>query len=217
MDPDKYNPHLAEGIENFGVSLILAGGSRIKKRNSLRRMIQDIRKRTSLPVVIFPSSSNDIYPADGVLFTSLLSGNSVRYIAGEQIRSSLKIKKFQLKTFPVAYLLVGNNRSAIRSVSNTRPLSLFQRRKILSVALAGQYMGFRGVYLEAGSGAKKPLPSSLIKFIKNNVEIPLIVGGGVRTTSQIKKFFSEGADVVVVGNVLEEKPELVLEFKNIFI
>lgn len=216
MDPDKYNPALPALCEKNGVSMILAGGSIRTKKNSLRQMITDIRRKTKLPVVIFPASSEDVVPADGILFTSLLSGQNVKYIKNEQARSALKIKKLNLNLLPVAYLLVGSSFSDVARKSDTQPLPYTNKKEILSISVMAEFFGFKAVYLEAGSGAHNPVPFSLVQTVKKHISIPVIVGGGITDVKEIKKYFQKGADVVVVGNALEKNPDFIFNFKKVF-
>jgi putative glycerol-1-phosphate prenyltransferase len=216
MDPDKYNPELPQLCEKNGVSLILAGGSIRKKRNSLRQMVADIRRKTKIPVVVFPASSEDVVSADGILFTSLLSGQNVKYIKNEQAQSALKIKKLNLNLLPVAYLLVGSSPSDVARRSGTSPIPYKNKNKILSLSVMAEFFGFKAVYLEAGSGAVDPVPCSLIKNLKKNISIPVIVGGGITDIKKIKKYFQKGADVVVVGNALEKNPDFIFNFNEVF-
>jgi putative glycerol-1-phosphate prenyltransferase len=216
MDPDKYNPELPQLCEKNGVSLILAGGSIRKKRNSLRQMVADIRRKTKIPVVVFPASSEDVVPADGMLFTSLLSGQNVKYIKNEQAQSALKIKKLNLNLLPVAYLLVGSSQSDVARKSGTYPISYKNKKEILSLSVMAEFFGFKAVYLEAGSGADDPVPMSLLRTVKKNISIPIIVGGGITDVKEIKKYFQKGADVVVVGNALEKNPDFIFNFNEVF-
>lgn len=216
MDPDKYNPELPALCEKNGVSLILAGGSIRKKKSSLRNMVADIRRKTKIPVVVFPASSEDVIPADGILFTSLLSGQNVKYIKNEQARSALKIKKLNLNLLPVAYLLVGSSLSDVARKSGTLPLPYKNKKEILSLSVMAEFFGFKAVYLEAGSGADDPVPYSLLQTIKKNISIPVVVGGGITDVRRIKKYFENGADVVVLGNALEKNPDFVFNFRKVF-
>lgn len=214
MDPDKYNPDLPALCEKNGVSLILAGGSIKANKSSLSQMIFDIRRKTKIPVVIFPASSEDVCWADGILFTSLLSGQNVKYIKNEQARSALKIKKLNLKVLPVAYLLVGSSYTDVAQKSGTQPVPYENKKEILSLSLMSEFFGFKAVYLEAGSGATDSVPYNLLKIIKKNISIPIIVGGGITDVKKIKEYFQKGADVVVIGNALEKNPNLIFNFKK---
>ncbi len=216
MDPDKYNPELPALCEKNGVSLILAGGSIRKKKNSLRKMVADIRRKTKIPVVVFPASSEDVVPADGILFTSLLSGENIKYIKEEQAVAAMRIKKLNLPSLSVAYLLVGSSVSDVARKSGTLPVPYDYKKKILSLSLMAELFGFKAVYLEAGSGADNPVPFSLIQTVKKNISIPIIVGGGITNIKMIKKYFQKGADVVVVGNALEKNPDFIFNFNEVF-
>ncbi|MCX8080414.1 MAG: geranylgeranylglyceryl phosphate synthase family protein [Bacteroidia bacterium] len=216
IDPDKYNPDLVKKAKEYNVGMILAGGSKKKRNTSLKDVILDIRKKTPLPVVIFPSGAKDVCRADGILFTSLFSSKNIRYILEEQSKAALAVKRMKLNTLSTAYILVGNEVTEVVRTSGSTPIPYSQKKKIISLAVAAELFGFRAVYLEAGSGAKKKIPYALLKELKKNIDIPIIVGGGIRKVEEIKKYFKFGASVVVVGNALEKAPILIKQFLKVY-
>jgi len=215
IDPEKYNPEIISNINQGCVGAVLVGGSGIRDKTQLKKVIRNIKKRSQVPVILFPSEAKDVCRADGILFTSLLSGNKIRYIIGEQILAAAKVRKYNLSYLSVAYLLVGTGRTAVSKVSGTKPIPFSQSRKILDTCLAANLLGFRSVYLEAGSGAKQAVPQKLVKKICLSISIPVIVGGGIRNIKEIKSYFKSGASVVVIGNHLERNPEFMEELKKL--
>ena len=138
-----------------------------------------------------------------------LGGRNPDYLIGQHVLSSIPIKKSGLKVIPVGYMLVESGRmTSVEYISNTKPIPSNKTDIAVCTAVAGELLGMRSIYLEGGSGADRPVPAEMIKAVKQNISIPLIVGGGIRTVEALKNAYASGADVVVVGNILEEKPEL---------
>ncbi len=216
VDPDKFDKGLIKLLKKSSVSFILVGGSKLK-RNNLKETVKAIKKITKIPVILFPGDESQLCKeADGVFILSLLSGRNPDYLIEKQVRAAQKIKELKLKTFPVAYILVDTgSKSVTQKVSKTKPLKGDQ--KILDTMLAAEQLGFKAVYLEAGSGAKQQVNSALIKKASQTISIPLIVGGGVGSASGAKKAKSSGANVVVVGNALEKNKLLIHALSKVFV
>ena len=168
-------------------------------------------------MIIFPGDEDQICKeADGIFILSLLSGRNVEYLIEKQVRAAKHIKKLKLQTFPVAYILVESGSvSETQKVSKTKPLK--QTAHIISTALAAQQLGFKAVYLEAGSGSKKQVNKALIKQVKKEIEIPLIVGGGIDSDLKAKQAKESGANLVVVGNALEKNRTLIHQLSKVFV
>lgn len=215
VDPDKFDAELIKLLDN-SVSLILVGGSKLKKGN-VKDTVKKIKKLTQIPVIIFPGDEDQICKeADGIFILSLLSGRNVEYLIEKQVRAAKHIKKLKLQTFPVAYILVESGSvSETQKVSNTKPLN--NNKVIISTALAAQQLGFKAVYLEAGSGSKKQVNKVLIKKVKKEIEIPLIVGGGIDSDLKAKQAKESGANLVVVGNALEKNRTLIHQLSKVFV
>lgn len=217
IDPDKYDPVLVQMIERCHVHCILVGGSGLRK-NNFNATVNDIKKRTTKPVVIFPGDEQQISSkADGILFLSLVSGRNPEYLIGIQSKTAPIIRKKKLLHLPTAYVVInGGKVSATEKVTGTKGLPAKNNRLIVNTCLAAEMLGFMSVYLEAGSGAKNTVPVSAIKKVKKELSIPLMVGGGVDSVQKAKKILNAGADMLVVGNALEERKELLFELSKLF-
>jgi len=219
LDPDKQDLNkLEECVKNIHgqqVDLLLVGGSTVANGHT-QRLVRKIKGLSSLPVVLFPGDHGQITSeADGLLFLSLLSGRNPEYLIDQQVKAVPKLQNSELEIIPTAYILVdGGVRTSVQQVSHTEPMSLGDEQKILHTALAGMYMGNKLVYLEAGSGAKNPVPGSLISLLKSKLDIPVIAGGGIRSHEQLAGAFESGADMVVIGTAFEQDPEILRQILN---
>jgi phosphoglycerol geranylgeranyltransferase len=165
-----------------------------------------LKESTSLPVLLFPGSAAQISRhADGILFLTLLSGRNPQFLAEEQVRSAPRVKEFALEPIPTGYLLVGRGGRSVHFVSGTQPIPAERPELVMAHALAAQYMGMRAVYLEAGSGAEAPVPPEVIRAVRGYIDVPLLVGGGIRNAAQADEARAAGADILVVGHALEEE------------
>jgi len=184
---------------------IFVGGS-TASHEATKATVLEIKNFTSKPVLLFPGDYSQLTnEADAVLFLSLLSGRNVEYLIGQQLKSVSLLQSSSLEIIPTGYILVdGGNVSAVELVSNTKPLAQLNEKAIVETALAGQYMGAKLIYLEAGSGARVPVHGDIISKVKKAINVPLIVGGGIRTEEQKQLAYDAGADMVVMGTVFEE-------------
>ncbi|WP_115460995.1 geranylgeranylglyceryl/heptaprenylglyceryl phosphate synthase [Winogradskyella aurantiaca] len=209
IDPE--NEHLwqiapkIKKINSSAATHIFVGGS-TDPDSRTDAVIKEIKKHTALPVVIFPGDTNQISAsADALLFLSLISGRNPDYLIGKHVTAVPKIIEAGLDVIPTAYILIeGGSVSAVERVSKTKPLSINNIETIVKTAKAGELLGMNLVYLEAGSGASFPIPEEVIRAVKNNLNIPLIVGGGVKTKEQLEAAYEAGADMVVVGTAFEQ-------------
>lgn len=199
-------------IEKSDIDFILVGGS-TTWNNNFERFTEKVKSLSSTPVIIFPGSAEQISSAaDAILFLSLLSGRNPRYLIEEQIKAASILKNINLEVIPTGYILIdGGRRTTVELVSGTRPISQDNIGKIVDTAYAAQLLGMELVYLECGSGAKFSVKEEVIKQVKAAIDIPLIVGGGIKNREEIEKKFKAGADIVVVGNVLENDPSILLK------
>lgn len=183
---------------------LFVGGSTVHNGETTA-VVTALKKHTALPVFLFPGDHSQITPeADALLFLSLLSGRNAEYLVGQQVKSIAKLKEYELEVIPTAYLLLdGGNESAVARVSNTQPMSQEDVETIIHTALAGEYMGARCIYLEAGSGAATPVNETIIREVVMAVRIPVIVGGGIRNDQQKQKAYDAGAAMVVIGTAFE--------------
>lgn len=215
IDPDKFNPQLISIANRCPVSCFLVGGSGQLKR-STHAVIKHIQSHSKIPVILFPGDERQLSPlADGLLLLSLLSGRNPDYLISKHVKAAPKIKKMNLQYLSTAYLLIGEGSSSTtQKVTGTQPLS--KTRDIVNTVLAAEQLGFKAIYLEAGSGAGKCISSALITRIKRETTLPLIVGGGIDSVEKASRVAGSGAALMVIGNALEKKPELLTDISSIF-
>jgi len=218
LDPDVKNNselnNMVQIVNEADFDAIFIGGSFISD-NEFETRIRDVAKNTDLPIIIFPGSSNQISKyAHAVLFLSLISGRNPQYLIGEQVKSAPIIHSISLEAIPTAYILLdGGIRSSVEVMSNTLPLPMNKHDIILAHALAGQYLGNKLIFLEAGSGAQNHAASDIVSIISKEVHIPIIVGGGVSTPESAHSLVSSGASYIVTGTKIEQNPSI-LELKE---
>lgn len=208
LDPDKIVwenlNHLLDKINQSPATHIFVGGS-IVKATILEELIAQLKQKTTLPVVLFPGDPSQISPqADAILFLSLLSGRNADYLIEYQVQAAPILKKTNLEVISTGYILIeSGNETAVARVSKTKPLNRENFDLVLATALAGEMLGNKLIYLEAGSGAKNAVPLKMIQLISQNIEIPVIVGGGIVDLHGIQKAYKAGADLVVIGTAFE--------------
>lgn len=208
LDPDKIFlenvDRLILKINQSPATHIFVGGS-IVQATILEELITQLKQKTNLPVVIFPGDPSQISPqADAILFLSLLSGRNPDYLIEYQVQAAPILKKTNLEVISTGYILIeSGNETAVARVSKTKPLNRENFDLVLATAQAGEMLGNKLMYLEAGSGAKNPVPLKMIELIAQNIEIPIIVGGGITDLQGIKKAYKAGADLVVIGTAFE--------------
>lgn len=209
LDPDKLElteiKQTAKNIDPKKVDFIFVGGSTVK--NGITEVfVKKLKTCTNIPLVLFPGDFSQINKyADAILFLSLLSGRNPEYLIEQQIRSVPLLQKTDLEIISTGYILIdGGVETAVQRVSETLPISQNNIEKIVQTACAGMYLGNKLIYLEAGSGAKDSVNPKVIKGVKGEITIPLIVGGGIRTKKQLEIAYQNGADMVVVGTAFEE-------------
>lgn len=173
-------------------------------------VIETIRQYVSVPVLLFPGNASQLSPAaDALMYLSLISGRNPECLIGQHVQSALQIYHHQLPVIPVGYMLIESGSStSVQYISNTQPIPRTKIDIAVATALAGQYLGQKAIYLEGGSGAQQAVPVAMISAVKQHLSVPLIVGGGIRTPQAMQEAFKAGADVVVIGNALEENPLL---------
>lgn len=208
LDPDKIVwenlNHLLFKINESPATHIFVGGS-IVHSSILEDLVQELKLKTNLPVILFPGDPSQISPqADAILFLSLLSGRNPDYLIEYQVQAAPILKKTNLEVISTGYILIeSGNETAVARVSKTEPLKRENFDLALATAQAGEMLGNKLIYLEAGSGAKNPVPLEMIQLIAQNIEIPVIVGGGIVDLHSIKKAHNAGADLVVIGTAFE--------------
>lgn len=208
LDPDKIVWEQLEvlvlKINQSPATHIFIGGSLVKN-NILDELIVFIKNNVVLPVVLFPGNPSQISDkADAILFLSLISGRNPDYLIAHQVNAAPIIKKTHLEVISTGYMLVeSGGLTAVQTVSKTTPLSRDNIEHAVATAQAGEMLGNKLIYLEAGSGAKNPVPLKMISLVAQNIAIPLIVGGGIVDLTGIQNAYDAGADLVVIGTAFE--------------
>ncbi|HNX87269.1 MAG TPA: geranylgeranylglyceryl/heptaprenylglyceryl phosphate synthase [Bacteroidales bacterium] len=214
IDPDKNSPdqisRIAQIASREGVDYFFMGGS-LLMQNHLEKYISCIRKECDIPVILFPGNNIQLTPnADAILLLSLISGRNPDLLIGRHVISAPFLKQSRLEILPTGYLLIdGGNHSSVAYMSNTTPIPALKNDIAAATAMAGEMLGLKLIYLDAGSGASHPVLPAMIHAVKSHIAVPLIVGGGINTPDQALLAFQAGADVIVVGNALEKDPDLI--------
>lgn len=208
LDPDKIDwsgiAELAIKINASPATHLFIGGSLVIS-DKIDGLVVFLKQNCTLPVVLFPGNPSQISDkADGILFLSLLSGRNPDFLIGHQVKAAPILKNTTLEIIPTGYLLIeSGGETAVEKISGTAPMPVADPRKILHTAMAAEMLGNKLVYLEAGSGAENAVPLEIIRLISQNIKIPLIVGGGIRSQSAIQNAYDSGADMVVIGTAFE--------------
>ncbi len=219
VDPDKYEKvSLLETLtiaNQHSVDLIFIGGSLIS--NPVDPVIDLIKKNSSIPVLLFPGSLLQISDhADGILLLSLVSGRNPDFLIGNHVIAAPLLKKSDLEIISTAYILIESGiTTSVEYMSNTKPIPAEKPDIAIATALASEMLGYKLIYLEAGSGARTCVPEAIISGVKQQVTIPLIVGGGIRSKEDAGKVYKAGADIIVVGNAIEKNPDLLGEISSL--
>lgn len=219
IDPDKKNDknidQLVEKAHQNGVDAIFVGGS-IMMDGLYHKRVERIKSISEIPVILFPGGVNQINKHyDAMLFMSLLSGRNSHYLIGEQVIAAPIVKDYGIETIPTGYLLIdGGSPTSVEVVSGTKPLPSNRPDIIVSHALAAQFLGMELIYLEAGSGALNEVPGDVVKKVADEINIGLIVGGGIRTPEDANSIVNSGASFVVIGSAIEKSAELMEEFSS---
>lgn len=215
IDPDKYAVHsliaTIYAAEEANINIVLVGGSLVNDR--IDATVEIIKKHTAIPVVLFPGSLLQLSSkADAIFLLSLISGRNPDYLIGNHVLAAPFLKRTGLEVMPTGYILVGEgNSSSVEYISNTRPIPSNKYDLVVATAMAGEMIGNKLIYLESGSGASKPLPVELVKEVKRNINVPLIVGGGIKTPADIQAITKAGADMIVVGNAIENNIDILAQ------
>lgn len=217
VDPDRNDRKSLETIIDYsvdaGIDFFLAGGSIVF--SSLEETIIKL-KESSLPVVLFPGNAMQFCEkADAVFFISLISGRNPEFLIGHHVLAAPSIKRSGIKTIPVGYILIENGgTTSVQYMSNTNPVPANKPEIVVATAIAGELLGLKAIYLEAGSGAYQSVGLNVIREVRNNISIPLIVGGGIKTGKSAREIYQAGADIIVIGTAVEENPSVIAEFAS---
>lgn len=208
IDPDKCSEkdlhNKIKIAEEYSVSFLFVGGSLLSNDN-FNKCVSTIKSLTKIPLILFPGNTNQInFEADGILFLSLISGRNPELLIGKHVHSALKIKNSNLEVISTGYMLIESGPiTSVQYMSNTLPIPKNKSDIAVSTALAGELIGMKSIYLEAGSGAENHVPLEMINEVKNKISVPLIVGGGIRNKTDAQNIFNAGANIIVLGSIAE--------------
>ena len=207
IDPEKITSEqasiVAKNATKSGTAAIMIGGSTFVSQNHLNSVVESISQTVDIPIILFPNNITGISQnADAIWFMSLLNSVDPYFLMGAQILGAPLIKKLNLEPISMGYIIVGEGGTA-GIIGKALPIPYSKPELAVAHALAGQYLGMHFIYLEGGSGTKTPVPHKIIKAVKNMLNIPLIVGGGIRDKEQALAAVSAGADIIVTGNLIE--------------
>ncbi len=217
IDPDKSDEgYLARLLENDSlIDFYFVGGSLVSDYR-FDEVIIYLKKNSKKTVILFPGNGMHISKeADAILFLTLISGRNPEYLIGQQVQAAPRIKAINLATIPTGYMLIdGGNTTTASYISNTFPLPNDKPDVAVCTALAGQMLGLQCLYMDGGSGAKNTVPTVMVSEVKKAVDLPVIVGGGIKTAQQALNLWKAGANIVVVGTALENNPNFIKEIKS---
>lgn len=212
IDPDEQTPEKAAEIagilEDVGSDAIMLGGSTGVKVEELDETVRLMKEQISLPIILFPTSAETITPrADAIYFMTILNSKDRQKIIGEQVKGAPIVRDISLEPISMAYVVVEPGMTVGR-VGNCDLIPRDRPGLAISYGLAAQYLGMHFYYLEAGSGAPSPVPYEMISEVKDALDIPLFVGGGIRTNEQAREVARAGADIIVTGTIMEETSDI---------
>jgi len=215
LDPDKAKGDLLTNVlktaNESKTDYIFAGGS--LTFTSIDNLINEIRRYCSIPVILFPGNLLQLnLKADVILLLSLISGRNPELLIGNHVIAAPYLKNAREKLVSVGYMLIScGNKTSVEYISQTEAIPSDKPEIAVATALAGEMLGLQMIYLEAGSGAANPVPVNLIKAVRENVSVPMIVGGGIKNSKEVEDIFNAGADLIILGNGCEKNPELLIE------
>ena len=220
IDPDKFKSEsellfYLEKVSYANPNLVFIGGSTVSK-SDFQNCVKLAKSKISSPIVIFPGASHQLSEyADAILFLSLISGRNPDYLIGHHISSVTDLEQMNIEIIPTSYMLIdGGKKTSVEYISNTNPIPKEAFSIARKTALAGKYLGHQLLYADAGSGAKDCISEEMINTL-SKVQSPLIVGGGIRNVKQITKAHNAGANLVVIGNKIEEDIDFLLDLKEL--
>jgi phosphoglycerol geranylgeranyltransferase len=215
LDPDKTESStLAKILEIASESrtdYILAGGS--LTFTGIDQLIRSVKKCCNIPVILFPGNLLQLtHEADAILLLSLISGRNPELLIGNHVLAAPYLKDIRNKLISTGYILINcGTKTSVEYMSQTKAIPYDKTDIVVATALAGEMLGMKLIYLEAGSGAMRPIPENLIRSVRENINIPIAVGGGLRTKNEIRETFTAGADLIILGNGVEKDPDLLID------
>jgi phosphoglycerol geranylgeranyltransferase len=209
IDPDNFDKKkaaaVAEDAAKLGFTCIFVGGSTLGDQAHLDDIVLAIKQHVTCPVILFPGNVTGISRhADAILFSSLLNSTNTYFIVGAQAIGAIQVSRYGLEAIPMGYLVFGDE-STTSFIGQVRPIPYAKPAVAVMYALAAQYLGMRALYLEAGSGSNHPMPTEIVKAVRKHFKGMLIVGGGITTPQTATQLAKAGADLLVIGNLLETK------------
>ena len=220
IDPDKVTPKNIHRLVTLAtkakVDYFLIGGS-LMVNNTIDHCIEAIKECCDIPTVLFPGHSVQLsFKADGILFLSLISGRNPDLLIGQHVIAAPLLHKSQLEVLPTGYMLIdGGIPTSVTYMSNTTPIPSHKNDIAVCTAIAGEMLGLKVIYMDAGSGAKESIPLEMIQAVSQSIKVPLIIGGGIRTALQAYNAVDAGADIIVVGNAIEKNPSILVEISEV--
>lgn len=221
IDPDNVQAGQVEATAALaaqaGVDYFFVGGSLLVRPGGLDDCLQLLRQHSRIPLILFPGSPLQLSNrADAILYLSLISGRNPDLLIGQQVLAAPYLRASTLEVLPTGYLLIdGGAPTTVSYMSNTTPIPHDKDDIAVCTAMAGELLGLRLLYLDAGSGARRPVSPRMIEAVSRAVDTPLVVGGGIRTSEQALAAVQAGADILVVGNAIEKDPALIRELAEV--
>jgi putative glycerol-1-phosphate prenyltransferase len=181
--------------------------------NHLEQLVVDLKTKSNIPVILFPGSPTQVTPrADALLYLSLISGRNPELLIGQHVLSAPAVKQSGLEILSTGYMVIdGGAPTTVSYISNATPIPSNKNEIALCTALAGEMLGMKLIYMDAGSGAQKPIPAAMIQAVAAQITVPLLVGGGITTPAKAAENCKAGANLIVVGNAIEKDPGLITE------
>ncbi len=221
LDPDECREPSAlrnklQKINKSHIDYLLLGGSNIAL-SDLSEIVEVIKDDTDLPLILFPGNNLQIhYMADAILFLSLISGRNPEYLIGQHVPVARNLKKSNIEVIPTGYILIdGGKPTSVSYLSFSSPIPNDKPDLVTSTAVAGELLGLKTIYLEAGSGATLPVNESIIREVSNTVDVPVIVGGGIDSPDKAVRALHAGADLIVIGNHFEKNPDFLEDLSEL--
>ncbi len=219
IDPDKQSKssliNIIDKAKNANADFFFVGGSLLTTDN-LNYCISIIKENCKIPVILFPGNTMQVNnKADGILFLSLISGRNAEMLIGKQVISAPIIKKSGIEILPTGYMLIDSGKqTTVSYMSNTTPIPYDKNDVASCTAMAGEMLGLKLIFMDGGSGAQNPISEKMISSVRKTVSCPIIVGGGINSGEKAFLNCKAGADIIVVGNAIEDSPKLILEISK---
>ena len=214
IDRDTQDPkeagRIAKVCKNYGTNAIMVGGSTIKNRKIMFDTVEAIKKNVKLPVILFPNSANSISEnLDYIFFMMLLNSKEMKYITGEQFKGAPLVKKWGIEPISMGYIIISTSKKPTTVEKHVKLDKIHSNDidKAVDYACRVELLGMSCIYMDAGSGAEKPISNEMIKAVDNAIDIPIIIGGGIRNGDTAKEKTDAGADAIVTGTVIEKNME----------